>query len=349
MGKTTIYKKDTLGKIRYITLDVRGGEIYQCSGVMGSSKSLTTIRKCKAKNVGKANETTPNEQAKIELQSILNRKLREGHFQTEEEARNNTVLLPMLAKSANITAIKFPIFMQPKLDGIRAVFDGTRLMSRKNKEIDTMSHIVDVLPKGVTFDGELYLHEASFQDNMKLIKKISKDNIKVKYHIYDMPTFSGGYSDRSNELFRIHTKLADFSCIEFVETLVVSTVDELKKVHQDFLNKGYEGSIIRLDGFKYEYNKRSNSLLKYKDFIDETYKIVNVLPSDKIPSHGTIVCEISSGKTFKCGMKVSHSDREEILTNKEYYIGKTAEVRFFEYTDGGLPRFPIFHGVRLDK
>ena len=50
--------------------------------------------------------------------------------------------------------------------------------------------------------------------------------------------------------------------------------------------------------------------------------------------------------TFNCGMKFSHAEREEILANKEKYIGKKAEVRFFEYTDGGLPRFPICYGFR---
>jgi hypothetical protein len=48
-------------------------------------------------------------------------------------------------------------------------------------------------------------------------------------------------------------------------------------------------------------------------------------------------------------MKFSHAEREEILINKENYIGKKAEIRFFEYTDGGIPRFPVCVGFRLDK
>ena len=52
--------------------------------------------------------------------------------------------------------------------------------------------------------------------------------------------------------------------------------------------------------------------------------------------------------TFGCGMKFSHEAREEILANKEQYIGMMAEVRFFEYTDDGLPRFPVCVGFRND-
>jgi len=48
-------------------------------------------------------------------------------------------------------------------------------------------------------------------------------------------------------------------------------------------------------------------------------------------------------------MKFSHEAREEILRNKHMYIGMMAEIRFFEYTDSGLPRFPVCVGFRLDK
>jgi DNA ligase 1 len=51
-------------------------------------------------------------------------------------------------------------------------------------------------------------------------------------------------------------------------------------------------------------------------------------------------------KDFK---KESHKEREEILSNKIDYVGKIANIRFFEYTDDGLPRFPVFYGFYLDR
>ena len=48
-------------------------------------------------------------------------------------------------------------------------------------------------------------------------------------------------------------------------------------------------------------------------------------------------------------MKFSHAEREEILKNKNRYIGQTGEIRFFEFTDDGVPRFPVCVGFRLDK
>ena len=48
-------------------------------------------------------------------------------------------------------------------------------------------------------------------------------------------------------------------------------------------------------------------------------------------------------------MKFSHADRMAILADKDHYIGMMAEVRFFEFSDGGTPRFPVCVRFRLDK
>jgi hypothetical protein len=73
-----------------------------------------------------------------------------------------------------------------------------------------------------------------------------------------------------------------------------------------------------------------------------------VKPSARYPDVGIVICESEAG-IFGCGMKFSNEERKEILKNSEDYKGQIAEIRFFEFTDDGLPRFPICHGFRLDK
>jgi ATP-dependent DNA ligase len=112
--------------------------------------------------------------------------------------------------------------------------------------------------------------------------------------------------------------------------------------------------MIRHSDEGYAVNKRSSQLLKYKDFLDETYTVIDIIPSESRPDQGVVVCRMdptgmTMGGTFNCGMKFSHFERKVILSCKEEYIGQKAEVRFFEYTDGGLPRFPVCVGFRLDK
>ena len=136
--------------------------------------------------------------------------------------------------------------------------------------------------------------------------------------------------------------------IKLAETFEVNSKEELIEYHKKFMEEGYEGSIIRHSEEGYAVDKRSSSLLKFKDFQDIACTIIGVEPSEKRPKQGIFICE-HSGNSFGCGMKFSHAEREEILINKENYIGKTAEIRFFEYTEDGIPRFPVAVGIRLDK
>lgn len=342
-----LYKKDSKGKIRELHVYSDGDTLYQISGLI-DGKKVTHSSVCKPKNVGKSNETTPEEQAIKQAESKIAEKIKEGYFETIEEAEKSEVILPMLAKDFNKEKkkIKYPCFAQPKLDGMRGLFIKNKLISRKNTPIDTLEHITNDLA-GTIFipDGELYAHGLSFQENMKLIKKYRKDETeKVKFHVYDIV---------SNDPFIVrYNQLRDLASvcdtIELVETVEILNEDELKEVHARFLREGYEGTMVRWGDEGYKVNGRSSNLLKYKDFIDMTAPIVDVVPSDKNPEQGVVHCSIN-GKTFGCGMKFSHKDRKEMLVHKDYYIGKSAEIRFFEYTDDGLPRFPVCVGVRLDK
>ena len=344
MTSKKLFKKDSKGKMRILALRVDGDTLVQESGLI-NGKHTINIRQCSPKNVGKVNETTGEEQAIAELQSVVTRKLREGYHETIEEAENNELLLPMLAKKANLVNINYPVYIQPKLDGMRAFGTINGFISRKNKEIPTVSHIV--IDKDIVLDGELYAHGLTFQENMKLIKKYREGETEaVKYHVYDLPTADGGFMYRYTKLVEL---VKDMGNIEVVRTHKVENEEELLEYHTKFISDGFEGTIIRLDNYKYEFNKRSNQLLKLKDFIDEVYEIIDVVPSERLPEQGVVVCRAKDGQVFKCGMKMSHEEREYILLNKRGVIGKLAEVRFFEYTDGGLPRFPVYHGYRLDK
>ena len=137
--------------------------------------------------------------------------------------------------------------------------------------------------------------------------------------------------------------------IKLTETFQINSKEELLTYHARFVSEGYEGTMVRINNGGYELNKRSSNLLKFKDFQDIACRIVDVQPSEKRPDQGSFVCEMKDGKTFGCGMRFTQEQRREVLENKENYIGKTAEIRFFEYSNDGIPRFPVCVGLRLDK
>ena len=348
----TIYKLDNKGKLRYITISTKDNILIQTSGLEGSSKAVIHESECTAKNIGRSNETTPQEQVILEAKSKIRAKLEEGYYETIEETQKEVIILPMLAKDFKEEEYKvsYPFHVQPKLDGMRCLKRHQILKSRKNKEIDTMYHIAnEIVHVEDIMDGELYVHGLSFQENMKLIKKYRKgESEKVKYHVYDLVIPNIKFSERYSLLKLILSK-EKLEHIELVPTYVVDNKQELLEKHKQFLSEGYEGTIIRHSDCGYEINKRSSSLLKFKDFQDLACKIVDVKPSEKRPTQGIFICKLEDGRTFGTGMRFSFEEREEILINKTNYIGKTAELRFFEYTDEGLPRFPICIGFRLDK
>jgi DNA ligase-1 len=354
-----IYKKDSKGKIRVLHVHVDGADLIQESGLVDGK--LTVHRStCKGKNIGKSNETTPEQQAILEAASKVETKMSTGYFTTQQEAKDNVVILPMLAESYNDHKDKviFPCWAQPKLDGMRALgANSKQMISRKGKPINTMPHIQAALDEtgcADWLDGELYAHGLSFQENMRLIKKNREGSDQVVYHVYDMVLPNLPFSER----YIILSKLVKMNkYIELVPTYECKDEADLKDHHKQFLAQGYEGTILRHSDVGYAVNKRDQQLLKYKDFLDYTYEVVDIVPSEKNPKQGVIHCAdlaTNNGKelstiTFGCGMKFSHKEREEMLANKADYIGKMAEVRFFEYSETGVPRFPVCHGFRLDK
>ena len=98
-----LFKKDSKGKLRFLDISTDGSTIVQVSGVIGGAH-VTNVSQCEGKNIGRSNETTPEEQAELEAEAKHIKKLKEGYYLTEEEAMNEIVTLPMLAKVFPATA-----------------------------------------------------------------------------------------------------------------------------------------------------------------------------------------------------------------------------------------------------
>lgn len=211
-----------------------------------------------------------------------------------------------------------------------------------------MQHIINdlsTIKQDIILDGELYVHstEDNFQDVMKAIKKYRPGISElVKYHVYDKVS-TNGFKERT-----VREYIKTLSSCKEVSTYEILNKDMMIKYHDIFLKEGYEGSIIRWGNEGYKMNGRSSNLLKYKNFQDSDYLIVDVIPADARPEWGMIVCQCGE-QTFPATPKMSHEEKKQILLNKNEYIGKTAVIKHFGFTESGLPRFPIYKGYRLDN
>lgn len=349
----TVYKLDSKGKLRFISISTEGNLVVQTSGILGTDSPVTNKSECIGKNIGKVNETTPEQQAISEATAKIKKKLEEGYYETPEAAQGGDLVLPMLAKDfkKEERKVKYPAYVQPKLDGMRALKTPTTLISRKNKPIETMGHIsngIEDIPHH-TLDGELYAHGESFQRNMELVKKYRPgESEQVKYHVYDL-IYPGLNFIKRYLLLKGFLEQYKPENIEIVPTFKIESKEELLEKHKEFLEQGYEGTMVRHGDEEYAINKRSSSLLKFKDFQDIACKIVDVKPSEKRSDQGSFICALEDGRTFGCGMRFSHEERQDVINNPQDYIGSTAEIRFFEYSNDGIPRFPVCVGLRLDK
>ena len=199
------------------------------------------------------------------------------------------MIKPMLAHKVNDKKIDFnePVFIQPKLDGVRCLFTKDGAYSRTGKQFHNLRYIelrlapfFDKNPD-VILDGELYNHDLrdDFEQIISLVRKqkpTDEDRLNsadmIQYHVYDYIVPFIGYEARLKWLLSNKDHLWS-NVVLPVETHRVYKYEEAANMHYDgFLKQGYEGSILRLNG-AYE-QKRSYNLQKFKDFSDDEATIV---------------------------------------------------------------------------
>ena len=120
-------------------------------------------------------------------------------------------------------------------------------------------------------------------------------------------------------------------------------------MHDAFVAVGHEGIMIREPNSLYTYFDRTTDLLKYKDFIDEEFPIVDTYCEEQNindESRDLICfwCGTPEGNKFKVQPKGTHIMRAEWWKDKEAFIGKQLTVRYQEMsgTKGGATNVPVF-------
>lgn len=272
-------------------------------------------------------------------------------------------MLPMLAHkfADHGHKIKYPAYIQPKLDGIRCIAivkDGVcTLWSRTNKPILGVPHVVAEIErlfpyKATAFDGELYNHayKSSFEKIVSIVRRQTpgEGHEIIQYHIYDLPTYGGSFKDRTAMLrTKGMTTLAANDKIKIVETKLVKSEDEAMLKFEAYLLQGYEGAMLRNASGEY-LNKRSYDLQKIKEFDDGEFEIVGVKEGKgKLLGHAIFVCRTDSGTEFMAKMNGDMVRLKEYLTDCSLWQGKRLTVKYQGMTGTNkVPRFPVGVAIR---
>ena len=393
-----------------------------------NGKQQVAYRDCDAgKNIGRSNETTPLEQCISETRrKWTDKKEKEAYTETkpadcgegygdisgnnydtdDDDGESAAAIpagpfLPMLAQTfdpatADLAArtkkkkvIKFPCYVQPKLDGLRCVSYSTRtandativLQSRTGAFFTGLPHIAAALRPylsqhpSVVIDGELYTDQMPFEELAGLIKKkkITESDVarlkKVKYHVYDIYDHAQHdmpYSERmdvlasavrrcgcvandtltaSGRMLRSDTDAA--AVVVLVRTEKVAVLSEFRQLFSQFVEAGYEGIMLRNAAGVYRANYRSNDLQKYKEFLEDEYRIIDFTQGEGRDAGAVIwVCETADGNEFSVRPRGSIQQRRDWFNDGGSYIGKNLTVVYQELTEEGKPRFPVGKAVR---
>jgi len=374
-----LFKKNSKGGIQYWAIKYNKNVITVTHGKHGGKMQVTEEVIEKGKNLGKANETTPAEQARLESISKWEKQVKKGYVtqivDAEEGKVDETVIEgginPMLAHkyTEHPDKIQWPCYSQPKLDGIRciAVIEGgvCTLWSRTRKVIIGVPHINEYLAKkfagsNIILDGELYNHK--YKNDFEKIshfvgqkKAPEKGHEIVQYHVYDIPSCNGGlpkvnadtsFEKRAEALNVLKNFAGKESPVVVVETVSLEDEDAMNDYFDATTKKGYEGVMLRNAASKYE-NKRSYNLQKVKEFIDEEFEIVGMEEArGKRAGQAIVILKAENGKEFGAVPMGTDEHRKEILLRKGELIGKLATVKYQNLTADGIPRFPVLKTIR---
>ena len=277
---------------------------------------------------------------------------------------------PMLAYPVSDKPIDYskPTFIQPKLDGVRCVIQygdgvspGVKAYSRTGKEWKNIEHIklnlyrfFDKFPN-IILDGELYNHDLrdNFEKIISLVRKTkptAEDRVEAsrltQFHCYDIIDEKLLFDQRIEFVNQALMLLGD--SIYIVDTTQCFTGGDAKIFHQDNLELGYEGSIVRTND-TYQC-KRSHNLRKFKDFSDAEATIIGFAEGKgkRVGTLGKFIMRDSEGIEFGCppGKGYNYKDMKNLLFRAPHYIGAKATFTYFERTKRGSYRHPLFKSIR---
>jgi DNA ligase-1 len=235
--------------------------------------------------------------------------------------------------------------MSEKMDGVRAIWTGEKFLNRKcNMTYDVPQRFADQLPKGIMLDGELCMGRGRFQESCQAAMSPANSPLWDDMHFYIFDIVNDNvFEDRKIELEALNID-GDFALVlEHQKCTSRRHLDTLLELIED---AGGEGVMLRKPASKYT-SGRSDNLLKLKSFVDDDAIVVaHVAGLGKFNGMcGALEVKLARDPSvkFSVGSGMKNKDRA-----KPPPIGSTIVFKYQELTAQGVPRFPVFIGVRAD-
>ncbi len=278
---------------------------------------------------------------------------------------------PMLAGSADLTILRYPVFASPKLDGVRGVVIDGVLHSRSLKPIPN-AHVMNCFSKLHLngYDGELIVGSPQARDAFRATSSATsrrEGTPQIAFYVFDNYLADGGFGTRL-------ASLRDSPGVVVLGQRIIHNASELFAHEEQMLSAGYEGLILRDPAGAYKFGRsteREGGMLKLKRFQDSeaevlavieelentNVKTTNALGDSERSSHkagmvpkgragALAVRDLKTGITFQIGTGMNDLDRAWFWANRDKVAGKIVKYKSFLIGVKDAPRFPVYLGGR---
>jgi DNA ligase 1 len=226
-----------------------------------------------------------------------------------------------------------------KFDGVRALWDGTRLRFRSGRLVAAPSWFLANLP-ALPLDGELWLAHGRFEALSGTVRKavpIDDEWRAVRYMVFELPGAPGSYAERAAQIVRV-VDAAAWPALIAVEQSGIGDRAGLKRRLDAVVRQGGEGLVLHRADAPYRTG-RSEVLLKLKPLDDaEAVVVAHVAGRGKYEGQlGALRVRTPAGASLLIGTGFSDAERAAPPP-----VGSTVTYTHRGFTRTGSPRFASF-------
>ncbi|MCK5829499.1 MAG: DNA ligase [Methylococcales bacterium] len=237
-------------------------------------------------------------------------------------------------------------WVSEKLDGVRAYWDGEKLISKQGNTYTAPSWFTKGFPSQ-PLDGELWLSQGHFQQLLGTVTKkhpIDEEWRKISYAVFDLPNNKQSFTHRLKILHQlINNSINPYLTLihQYRLTSEHALYEELNKI----ASIGGEGLMLHHENSFYQAGRNSN-ILKVKPYLDaEATVIAHISGKGKFKGMlGSILVSIPGDLQFRIGTGFSNLQR---LSPPP--LGSLITYTYHGKTKKGIPKFASFLRIRKNK
>lgn len=236
-------------------------------------------------------------------------------------------------------------WVSEKFDGVRAYWDGRRLLTRGGEEIHAPDWFTAGWPR-VQLDGELWAGHGRFSQAVSTVRQQTPDDAawrQLQFMVFDLPGQGGAFSRRLAVLPATVQGIG-LAWVKAVPQVKVASHDALQSMLNKVMAQGGEGLMLHRGASLYRA-ERNDDLLKFKPYEDTEALVVGHVPGKGKYTGmlGALLVETPQGLRFKLGSGLTDAQR-----SRPPAIGSRVTYRYRGVNDSGIPRFAVFMRVRED-